>query len=67
MMYAGDEHYTDDITSGTPPEPEHEGCECAICDGIIEDDSEGESSYSGSVHIWCARRIPGKPPTEWRW
>ena len=52
MMYAGDEEYSDDITSGPPPElegepdpldlePEHEGCPCAACGRTIDYEDEG--------------------------
>ncbi len=66
MMYAGDEYYSDDVTSGDLEGLElfHEGCECGLCGDVIEDD-QGESSPYGSVHTWCARKDERKTPTLW--
>ena len=71
-MYAGDEYYTDDVTSGDggdheqlEPDCEHEGCECGLCGDVIEDEDQGESSPYGSVHTWCARKDEWKSPTMW--
>jgi len=32
----------------------HEGCECAECGQIIQNEEDGQSSYIGSIHRWCA-------------
>ena len=76
MMYAGDEEYSDDISSGPPPElegepdpldlePEHEGCPCAACGRTIDDEDEGTSSPSGSMHTWCATTHEREHPEDW--
>lgn len=49
MMYAGDECYSDDVTSGLDDE---EPCATEGCDGSM-DDGEGEDGYCGN----CADRI----------
>lgn len=31
----------------------HQGCPCAECGEVITDEKLGQSSFIGSIHIWC--------------
>jgi hypothetical protein len=58
----GDE---DDEDDDEEQESVHEGVECCLCDAIIEDEDQGESSPYGSVHTWCAVKSRRRSPQDW--
>ena len=67
MMYAGDEYYSDDITSGDggDEQDDHIGCICGLCRKIIDVDDEGMSSPFGSVHVECGEQHEAANPDQW--
>lgn len=58
-------YQSDDLSDDEDNDNLHEGCECALCDDLITDETDGESTPQGSMHKQCAAQHEAENPEEW--